>query len=126
MKWKQTDVIRTNVNKSPDDIFAVYKSRIEIEQCFDFLNNLLDLDRSYMHNKYSFESWTFLNHISLMLSYKLYDLLRFTGLLSIFSVDDFIYHLKYIHKVKVKSCWLTSEISAKTLKLLTSLKMHIT
>lgn len=119
-------VIRTNVNKSPDDIFAVYKSRGEIEQCFDFLKNLLDQDRSYMQNEYSFESWTFLNHISLMLSYKLYDLLRSAGLLSKFSVDDFIYHLKYIHKVKVNSSWLTSEISAKTLKLLTSLKVHIT
>ena len=51
-------VIRTNVNKSPeDDIFAVYKSRGEIEQCFDFLKNLLDQDRSYMQNEYSFESW---------------------------------------------------------------------
>ncbi len=34
-----------------------------------------------------------------MLSYKLYDLLRSAGLLSKFSADDFICHLKYIHYV---------------------------
>ncbi len=119
-------VIKTNLNKTPEEIFYLYKTRCEIEQSFDFLKNLLDLDKSYMQNQYSLEAWAFLNHISLMLSYKLLNLLRDKKLLSKYSVSDLIFHFKYIHKVKVNNQWVTSEISGKTSKLLTSLDLHIT
>ena len=121
-----TIVIKTNLNKKPEDIYSLYKGRGEIEQTFDFLKNLLEQDNSYMQDKYSLEAWAFLNHISLMLSYNLYNLLHDKKLLSKYSVSDFIYHLKYIHKIKANNQWLTAEVSAKTVKLLTSLNLHIT
>ena len=61
-----------------------------------------------------------------MLSYKLLNLLRDKKMLSDYSVSDLIFHLMYIRKVKISNQRVTSEISGKTFKLLTSLDLHIT
>ena len=119
-------VIKSNLGKTPQEIYCLYKQRGEIEQSFDFMKNLLEQDKSYMQNEKSLEAWAFINHIALMLNYKLYNLLRIHKLLSKYSVSDFVTHLKYIFIVKADSQWLTSEISAKTSKMLKSLNLHIT
>jgi transposase len=121
-----TIVLKTNLQKSPQEVYSLYKERCEIEQSFDFLKNQLEQDKSYMQNEKSLEAWAFINHLALMLNYKVYNLLRSNNLLSQYSVSDLISHLKYIFKVKVDSEWLTSEISAKTTKLLLTLNLHIT
>jgi len=43
--------IKSNIGKSSDDVFALYKERREIEQSFDFLKNLLEQDKTYMQNE---------------------------------------------------------------------------
>ena len=48
------------------------------------------------------------------------------GLLSKYSVQDFIMHLKYIQRLKINGFWVTGEISGKTQKLLDALDIHIT
>lgn len=117
---------RTNVDDTAENLFNLYKSRGEIEQSFDFLKNLLEQDHTYLQNSYSVEAWAFINHISLMLVYELYNRLKKAQLLSKFSVSDFIFHLKYIHTVNVNNSWVTGEISTKTQKLLDALQIHIT
>ena len=72
------------------------------------------------------EGWAFITHISLLLCYKLYNLLRDKKLLSRFSIADLISHLNYIHKIKISDIWQTSEISKETLALLTELGITIT
>jgi len=121
-----TIIFRTNLDTDAEKLYCLYKSRGEIEQSFDFLKNLLELDIVYLQDKYAVEAWAFINHISLMLTFLVYNLLRSKNQLSKYSVSDFLFHLKYIHKVKVNNLWLTSEISGKTIKLLTSLDLHIT
>ena len=121
-----TIVLKTNLDKTPQEIYFLYKERSQIEQSFDFLKNLLEQDKCYMQNEKSLETWAFINHLALMLNYKIYNLLRMHNLLSKYSVSDFIYHLKYVFKVKADSQWLTTEISAKTSKLLSALGLHIT
>jgi L-rhamnose mutarotase len=59
-------------------------------------------------------SWAFINHIALVLNYKIYNLSREKKLLSNFSVADFLAHLKYIFKVKSGNNWQTSEMTKKT------------
>jgi transposase len=93
-----TIAMKTNASKTPQETYGIYKERMEIEQFFDFLKNLLEQDKSYMQNEKSLETWAFINHVSLMLNYKVYSLLRGKDLLSNFSVADFISHLKYIFK----------------------------
>jgi transposase len=119
-------VLKTNLDKTPQEVYSLYKERCQIEQSFDFMKNLLEQDKSYMQNEKSLETWAFINHLALMLNYKIYNLLRIHNLLAKYSVSDFICHLKYVFKVKADSQWLSTEISAKTTKLLSALGLHIT
>ena len=121
-----TIVFHTNLSASPKDIYLLYKTRNEIEVSFDFLKNLLEQDHTYLQNKYAVEAWAFINHISLLLVYTVYELLKSADLLSKYSVNDFIIHLKYIQRIKVNNLWLPGEISGKTQKLLDLLNIHIT
>lgn len=121
-----TILFRTNRMDPPEEIYKLYKTRIEIEQTFDFLKNLLETDVIYLQDKYAVEGWAFINHLSLLLAYLIYDRLRNSGLLSKFSIADFLAHLKYVHKIKIKSSWVLSEISGKTQKLLDALALSIT
>ena len=121
-----TIVLRSNVLVSPRELFELYKVRGEIELLFDFLKNLLEQDRSYMSDQYSLEAWAFVNHVSLMLLYRVYDLLRTKELLNRFSIADFLTHLKYIFKVKINDVWHLSEVTQKTNDLLETLNIPIT
>lgn len=121
-----TIAFHTNLTDDPKEIYTLYKTRGEIEQSFDFLKNLLDQDHTYLQDKYAVEAWAFINHISLMLVYEIYNRLRAARLLSKYSVRDFIIHLKYIQRIKVNNSWVTGEISSKTQKLLDSMDVHIT
>ena len=120
-----TILFRTNRTDSPEEIYKLYKTRIEVEQTFDFLKNLLETDVVYLQDKYALEGWAFINHLSLLLAYLIYDRLRSSKLLSKFSIADFIAHLKYIHMINIKSSWVLSEISGKTQKLLDDLGFSI-
>jgi len=60
------------------------------------------------------------------LTYLVYTKLRDSKLLSKFSIGDFLNHLKYIHKIRIKGSWVLSEISAKTQKFLDALAISIT
>ena len=120
-----TILFRTNRTDPPEEIYKLYKTRIEIEQTFDFLKNLLETDVIYLQDKYAVEGWAFINHLSLLLAYLVYQKLRSTDLLSKFSIADFLSHLKYIHRIKTKGSWVLSEISGKTKKLLKALDLDI-
>ena len=121
-----TIVMKCNAPKTPQEIYNTYKERMEIEQSFDFLKNFLQQDKSYMQNEKSLETWAFINHVSLMLNYKVYNLLRRKNLLSKFSVADFFSHLKYVFKVKINDSWHLSEVTKKTRDFLKELELHIT
>jgi transposase len=121
-----TIIIKSNIGKTPKEIYFLYKKRGEIEQSFDFLKNLLEQDKTYMQNEKSLETWAFINHIALMLNYKIYNLLKEKQMLSNWSVEDFIAHLKYIFKVRINEKWKTTEYTKKTKKMLEKLDIHIT
>jgi transposase len=121
-----TIAIKANGGKSAQEVFEYYKQRREIEQSFDFLKNLLDQDKTYMQSQKSLETWAFVNHIALVLCYKIYSILKSAKLLNQYSVADFLQHLKYIYKVKVNDEWNTSTIGKKTAALLAKLNLDIT
>ena len=121
-----TITFHTNLSVDPKELYILYKTRISIEQSFDFLKNLLDQDHTYLQSQQAVESWAFINHISLMLIYRLYSLIKKANLTSDFSVQDLISHLKYIQCIKINNSWVTGEISGKSQKLLNKLNIHIT
>jgi len=70
-------VIKTNhMNMTLQKIYQYYRSRFEIEYSFDTLKNTLNFDKVYMHSDKALESWMFINHISITITQKIYDLLK--------------------------------------------------
>lgn len=69
-----TIALITNLKKlQTSKIFEYFKSRVEIEQMFDTFKNTLQADRSYMRSDPSFEGWMFINYLSLLYYYKIYQ-----------------------------------------------------
>ena len=109
------------------EIYDTYKQRADIEQSFDMLKNLLGQDSSYMQDEDALESWAFINHIALMLCYRLFRVIKDHGLTSKYSVEDLIEYLKSITKIKINGGeWITAEVSSKTTKIITACDIHIT
>jgi transposase len=121
-----TIAIRTNLPSPPSEVYALYKQRREIEQSFDFLKNLLSQDKCFMQNEKSLEAWAFINHITLLLCYKIYNLIREKKLISQYSVSDFLSSLKYVSKIKIGNRWTISEITKSTKVMMEGLGVHIT
>ena len=101
----------SNIETEPQDIYLSYKARWEIEECFDYLKNGLDLGTVYQRNNEKMESWAFLNHISLMLFYSLHRKLLETGLSKKYCVEEIIGLAKTISKVQINDDWYVSEMS---------------
>ena len=111
-----------------DEVFEYLKARVEIESLFDTFKNLLHVDRSYMRDEAHLQGWMFLNFVSLLLYYKIYELLVNKDLLTNCSPKDVILHLSRIYKLKIEGKWILSEIPKKSRKIIQKLDLtvHIT
>jgi transposase len=111
-----------------DEVFEYLKARVEIESLFDTFKNLLHADRSYMRDEAHLQGWMFVNFVSLLLYYKIYELLINKDLLTNFSPKDVILHLSRIYKLKIEGKWILSEIPKKSRKIIEKLDLtvHIT
>jgi transposase len=122
-----TFTILTNLkDKKPEEIYELYKSRMEVEQAFDAFKNTLEADRTYMQNDQSMEGWMFMNYLALLAYWRILKLLIKKEFLAKFSVKDLIIHLSYIKKIRINNEWHQAEITAKTQKLLSKLDYAIT
>ncbi len=88
--------IITGLDLSPQKIFELLKSRVEIEVTFDTFKNVLNADRSYMRDDSAMEGWMFVNFVALLLYYKVYGLLLSRDILSRCSPKDVILHLSRV------------------------------
>ncbi|MBE0573842.1 transposase [Candidatus Dojkabacteria bacterium] len=112
-------------DKSPKEIYQIYKSRCEIEQLFDIFKNGLEADKTYMHSMESLRGWMFINHLALIAYYKIYILLQTSSLLDKFSVNDILEILYHISMVFVGNQWKLQTISMKTEKLLKKIDLNL-
>jgi transposase len=121
-----TIALMNNLKKKPEQVFADYKSRSQIETMIDALKNIIDADKSYMQNEQALEAWMFVNHIALHWYYKILQLLKSNDLNNKYAPMDLILFLKEVKKVKINDKWHVAEITQKSKHLLDSLKVHIT
>jgi transposase len=118
-------ILKTNRDDAPSEIYALYKKRSHIEQSFDTLKNLLGQDHSYMHNDSSFECWCFLNHISLVMAYRVMNILWKEKLVSKYSLKDIFTDLGTIFKIRINKKWTTLEVTKKEIELCKKLGFSI-
>jgi len=114
-------ILQCNIDGSEREVYEVYKQRAAIEQSFDCLKNVLDQDCSYMHDDISLEGWCFLNHLSLLLCYRIYSALKNAKLIKKYSVNDVLDMFSASHKILINNQWVDNEISSKTIILMNSL-----
>src|SRR5690606_29813329 len=110
--------ILTNLSeKTPQEIYELYKSRMEVETAFDAFKNTLQADRTYMQNDQSLEGWMFINYLALLAYWRILKLLVSKELLSKVSIKDVLIHLSYIKKIRLNGEWHQAEVTNKTKKL---------
>lgn len=133
-KWHTmgTLAIMHNTELKPQDIYVEYKNRGEIEQFFDHFKNTIEADCSHMQREESLNGWLFINHLSMVMIYKLFKILKTTQLnktqklIHHYSINDAIEHLKTIKKIKFNSDeFVTSEMNKSTKTLLKQMKISI-
>lgn len=122
-----TVALITNLSDlSGEKIYQYYKSRQEIEQLFDTFKNILNADRTYMHDDYTLEGWMFINYLSLVYYYKIYQQLTEKKLLDKYSVSDILFLLSKFRKAKIANDWQNLELPKQTKTILKQLNLPIT
>ncbi len=111
-------------DKTPDEIYIAYKSRMAIEEMFDSLKNVIDADSTYMQNEDTLQGWMFINHIALQWYQQIYLLLKDKKLTSKYSVRDFLILLRDVRKVRINEQWYSAEITKAVAKLLDKIKYN--
>lgn len=111
-------------HKTAQEIYMAYKSRMEIESMFDMFKNVLESDKSYMQNEETLYGWIFMNHLALLVVYKIYHLLQEKNLIAKYSIRDFVRHLLEIRAVKIQGTWHKAEIIKATSQFLEKIGLH--
>lgn len=122
-----TFAVLTNLTgKTAEDIYNLYKARINIECAADTLKNLLQADKSYMRDATSLEGWMFINFLALVWYYKIYQLLVNHNMLSKYSPKDILMKLVDVRKLKINNSWHLAETPNTSTKIFKKLSINIT
>ena len=88
-----TFVLRTNLLEStPEAVYRAYKTREEIEQLFDMYKCEGQMATTGMHSSQTQEACLFINHLCVMLAYRLHARLRKNGRLKEYAVQKTLEH----------------------------------
>jgi len=117
----------SNLDVSPKEIYLNYKQRWDIEQCFDYLKNSVNISASHAQSDNYFRGWAFLNHISLLYYYGLLNALRESKLDEKYSAEDVIKLTKNIYRVDTGDAQgiKISAIQKKTQDVLNALQVDL-
>lgn len=121
-----TVAVITNLECNAEKIYSMLKSRVEIEQMFDSFKNVLNADRTYLRDDHAIAGWMFVNFVSLLFYYRIYNMLSEKGLLKRMSVKDVLLHLSRVYRLKIGDEWYTSEVPRKTREIVEKLGVNIT
>ncbi len=108
-----TITLRANFSSTAEQMYLMYKEREIIEDSNKAYKNVLDIGASCLQDKISYTGWLFLNHISLMLYYRIFNRLKEKNCINSISVEDVIAYLKRVTKQKIDNHWIV-ETGTKT------------
>ena len=115
-----------NFKTDAESVYTAYKGRWEIETCFQYLKNTVRLGVCYQRTKEGMAAWAFLNHISLMLFYKLIQALAAHRMSSDYTPEDIIDIAKNVYLVKCGDQQPSvSEMTQKEQEILNRLGVHL-
>ena len=114
-------------NSAKQDYFS-YKERWDIEQCFDYLKNTVNIGPSHKRTNAQLAAWAFISHISLLYFYGIVRALRESELNEEYSPEDILSIGKNIYMVREHYAlpdFRISETPKKDLELLSLLGVNL-
>lgn len=123
--WFGTIAMLSVIDDEPQAIYQTYKSRMEIEELFDSMKNVMDADHTYMQDEQTLQGWMFVNHITMQWYQQLFIDLKEKKLLKSISVNDVIQHLTDVKKIKINNQWYLNEFTSYTQKLIAKFGVKI-
>lgn len=104
-KYFGTIALRINSDMDPQELFEIHKERELIEDGNKAHKNVLDDLASHKRHTPEYDGWLFLNHISLMLYYRVRNRIKEKGLDLKYSVEDVIDVAKRITMRDIGDSW---------------------
>lgn len=105
MKYSGTIALSVNRDMKPEELFGIYKERELIEDGNKAYKHVLGNFASNKQRTDSYNGWLFLNHISLMLYYRVLGKIKEKGLTTKYSVEDVIDVAKRITMQQIDGQW---------------------
>ena len=90
----------SNTGKTAKEDYFSYKERWDIEQCFDYLKNAVDIGAPHKRTDGELLAWSFINHVSLLYFYGIVRALRDNELNNEYTPEDILAIGKNIYKVR--------------------------
>ena len=90
----------SNLGKSPDEIYLIYKEREDIEQCFDAMKNEMENDKTYLRDNDAIRGYFFVSFIALYIHYRILEILRINDLIGKYSVNELLFELSKVYAVQ--------------------------
>ena len=91
--------ILSNLDAPGEKVYEMFKSREDVETCFDALKNELENDKTYLRDDDAVRGYFFVSFISLYLYYKVLNLLRKNELNDKVSVNEALMELSKIYTI---------------------------
>lgn len=101
-----TLTIRSSVDMRPMQLYETYKEREIIEDSNKAYKNELEKTASNLQDSTAYYGWLFLNHISLMLYYRVFNCIKAAGLTSKYSPRDMMAYMRRITRQKINGNWI--------------------
>lgn len=117
-----TLAVVTNQKLSPQETYALYKQRGEVELAFDAFKNVLDCDKSYMQNQDALRGYYFIAFLSLYAYAGILNRLRAKDILDKYSVEDVLRYTAKIQKISDGTIERDSEVPKKVRELVQKLE----
>ena len=92
--------IVSNLEKTPDQIYLIYKEREDIEPAFDAMKNEMENDRTCLRDNDAIRGYFFVSFISLYIHYRILEMLRINDLIGKYSVNELLFELSKVYAVQ--------------------------
>jgi len=123
-EWAGKIALISNQRSEPEKIYEMWKSRDQIEKCFDVLQNILDTDRPHVRKEETFRGYLFGSFIALLIYYMVLNLLKKAQLNKKISVADCLLEFSKVYKIEINDKELITERSKRVKDLAKKLKVE--
>lgn len=120
-EWAGKITLVSNIELPPKDAYEMWKSRDQIEKAFDVFQNLLNVDRPYVHKEETFRGYIFASFIGLIVYYIILRILKLAEINDKVSVADVLLEFSKVYMIEIGKKEIVSERSKKVRTLLKTL-----